>query len=192
MLRRLIGDNIKLVTLPEPEIGHIKADPGQIEQVLMNLTVNARDAMPNGGTITIETSNVTIADKDAPEIPLGDYVMFSVTDDGNGMSDEVKAKLFEAFFTTKPAGKGTGLGLATSQTIVKHWGGHITVESALGAGTRFRIYLPRVTESAAAMTRPGETGPLPRGVETILLVEDEPGLRDLTASILERLWSAGA
>lgn len=183
MLRRLIPENVNLITLPEPELSHIQADPGQIEQVLMNLTVNARDAMPGGGTITIESGHTMVADSATGKIPPGSYVTFSVTDDGNGMTEEVKAKLFETFFTTKPAGKGTGLGLATSLGIVQYWGGHITVESTLSVGTIFTVYLPAIAEPASAAPR-SDAGPLPRGTETILLVEDEPGLRELTATIL--------
>jgi len=187
MLRRLIGDNITLVTEPDLELGCVEADPGQIEQVLMNLTVNARDAMPNGGAITISTSNATVAGDEisGTQMAPGDYVVLSVADDGHGMSEEVKAKIFEAFFTTKPAGKGTGLGLATCQSIVTRWRGHITVESEPGMGTKFKVYLPRVTGSVSAAAS-SQTGRLPRGTETILLVEDEPGLRELAALVLQR------
>ena len=144
MLRRLIGENIKLVTTPETDLGQIEADPGQIEQVVMNLTVNARDAMPEGGKITIATRNATLAGNEiaGPEMTPGDYVVLSVADNGTGMSEAVKARIFEAFFTTKSAGNGTGLGLATCQSIVKRWRGHITVESELGIGTKFEVYLP--------------------------------------------------
>jgi two-component system cell cycle sensor histidine kinase/response regulator CckA len=188
MLRRLIGDNVKLVTQPEPEIGRVRADPGQIEQVLMNLTVNARDAMPNGGTITIATSRASIGKAGIPgsQIEAGDYVVFSVADNGSGMTDEVKAKMFEAFFTTKPAGKGTGLGLATCQSIVSRWQGHITVDSVLGAGTIFKVYLPEAARDAGPVASSEQSGALPRGIETILLVEDEPGVRDLAAAVLQK------
>ncbi len=180
MLRRLIGENVTLVTEPNLELGRVEADPGQIEQVLMNLTVNARDAMANGGTITIATSNATVAGDEIPcaQMTQGDYVVLSVADDGSGMSEEVKAKIFEAFFTTKPAGKGTGLGLATCQSIVSRWRGHIVVDSELGIGTKFKVYLPRVARSADATAASNPTGTLPRGTETILVVEDEPGLRE--------------
>ncbi len=187
MLRRLIGDNIKLVTVPELEAGHVEADPGQIEQVLMNLTVNARDAMPGGGTITIATSRATIDTKTSgAEVKPGSYVVFSVADNGGGMTDGVKANIFKAFFTTKPPGKGTGLGLATCRNIISNWHGHITVDSVLGSGTIFKVYLPLVAGGADQILVPGQAGALPRGVETILLVEDEPGLRDLAAAVLQK------
>jgi len=188
MLRRLIGENIKLVTLPDPEVCGVEADPGQIEQVLMNLTVNARDSMPNGGTITIETANATVNEGDPGHqgVPPGSYVVLSVTDTGAGMSDEVKSKIFEAFFTTKPVGQGTGLGLATCQTIVRHWRGQLTVESRLGAGSVFKVYLSRVAQSAKAEKSCDPSGLPPRGVETVLVVEDEPGLLALTAIVLQR------
>jgi two-component system, cell cycle sensor histidine kinase and response regulator CckA len=188
MLRRLIGENIKLVAEPELDLGCVEADPGQIEQVVMSLTVNARDAMPNGGTITIATANVRITgdEMNGPKMTPGDYVALSVADDGHGMSEEVKARIFDAFFTTKPAGVGTGLGLATCQSIVSRWRGHITVETALGAGTKFTIYLPCVRGSVGNVAASGPSEALPRGSETILVVEDEPGLRDLSASILQK------
>jgi two-component system cell cycle sensor histidine kinase/response regulator CckA len=186
MLRRLIGENIQLVTEPQPDLGGVEADLGQVEQVLMNLTVNARDAMPGGGTITISTSQRTVAESagdDAP-IPPGDYVVLSIADEGCGMSAEVREKIFAPFFTTKPAGKGTGLGLATCQRIVAQWSGHIAVESERGVGTRFDVYLPRVQLPAQRPATPSQSAALPRGTETILLVEDEPGLLHLAASVL--------
>jgi len=184
MLRRLISENIKLVTKPEMDLGYIEADPGQIEQVLMNLTVNARDAMPNGGTITISTSNATVAE--SGELAAGDYVVLTVADNGDGMTDEIKAKIFEAFFTTKPEGKGTGLGLATCQSIVSNWRGKMTVDSKPGAGATFKVYLPRTLNCAGPAAVSGGPRLLPRGGETILLVEDEPGLRELAATILQK------
>jgi two-component system cell cycle sensor histidine kinase/response regulator CckA len=188
MLRRLVDENIALTVLPGTEIGSVKADAGYIGQVLMNLIVNARDAMPNGGKLVIATSNVTLDENDGHAhvgvIP-GDYVMLSVSDTGTGMTDEVKARLFEVFFTTKPAGKGTGLGLATCQTIVKQCCGHIVVESALGKGTTFKIYFPRVDQAPAIAVGPVITGPLPRGTETLLIVEDEPSVRHLARGVLE-------
>jgi two-component system cell cycle sensor histidine kinase/response regulator CckA len=188
MLRRLIGENVKLVSEPALDLGPVEADPGQIEQVLMNLTVNARDAMPNGGTITIATSSATVPDDGifGAQIAPGHYVVLSVADNGHGMSAEVKARIFEAFFTTKPPGVGTGLGLATCQSIVSRWHGQITVESALGVGTKFNVYLPCVTGSIEAAAAAGPKGALPRGTETILIVEDEPGLRELAASVLQK------
>jgi two-component system cell cycle sensor histidine kinase/response regulator CckA len=184
MLRRLIDENIEMTIVPGKQIGRIKADSGYVGQVLMNLVVNARDAMPNGGKLTIATNNVTLDENYARThtgaIP-GDYVMLSVSDTGTGMTDEVKAHLFEAFFTTKPKGKGTGLGLATCQTIVQQSGGHIDVYSEVGKGTTFKIYFPRVEQPLDVAARPIQTGPLPRGTETLLVVEDEPSVRHLAA-----------
>jgi CheY-like chemotaxis protein len=189
MLRRLIGENIKLSTLPEPEMDLIEADPCQIEQVIMNLTVNARDAMPTGGDITISSSMIQVVPGEEESMGLkpGRYAVISVADNGAGMSEEVKARIFEAFFTTKPLGKGTGLGLATCMSIVQQWNGKIFVDSTLGKGTTFRVFLPclagavRVERAVAS-----QAGEPTRGVETVLLVEDDPGLLQLTASVLER------
>ncbi|HUD46345.1 MAG TPA: response regulator [Candidatus Baltobacteraceae bacterium] len=188
MLRRLIDENIDMTILLAPRIGRVKADSGYVGQVLMNLVVNARDAMPNGGRLTIATANVTV-DKDCARAhhlaTPGDYVMFSVTDTGTGMTDEVKARLFEAFFTTKPKGKGTGLGLATCQTIVQQSGGYIDVSSELGKGAAFKIYFPRVHQPLDIGTKMISRGPLPRGIETLLVVEDEPSVRHLARNVLE-------
>jgi len=190
MLRRLINENIEMAMVPGEEIGRVKADSGHIGQVLMNLVVNARDAMPNGGRLTIATNNVALdenyARAHAGAIP-GDYVMLSVSDTGTGMTDEVKARLFEAFFTTKPKGQGTGLGLATCQTIVKQCGGCIEVQSEVGCGTTFRVYFPRLAQTAALVSADAGTGPPPRGTETLLLVEDEPAVRHLAVSSLRSL-----
>jgi two-component system cell cycle sensor histidine kinase/response regulator CckA len=189
MLRRLIDEHIEMMIVPGKEIGRIKADSGYIGQVLMNLIVNARDAMPNGGKLTIVTSNVTLDENDAHMragiILSGDYVMLSVSDTGTGMTEEVKKRLFEALFTTKPVGKGTGLGLATCQTIIKQCGGHIEVQSELGKGTTFKIYFPRVEQAMDTPTKLVETSPIPHGTETLLLVEDDPSVRHLACSILE-------
>jgi CheY-like chemotaxis protein len=156
--------------------------------VLINLVVNARDAMPNGGKLTIATNNVTL-DENHAHTPTGtipgDYVMLSVGDTGTGMTEEVKARLFEPFFTTKPKGKGTGLGLATCQTIVQQCGGHIGVDSEVGKGTTFKIYLPRVEQPLDVAAGPIQAGPLPRGTETLLVVEDEPSVRHLARGVLE-------
>ena len=149
MLHRLIDENIELTIVPRKPTGRIKADSGQIGQVLMNLVVNARDAMPNGGKLTVETGNATLGEEFARThagVTAGDYVMLAITDTGTGMSDEVKAHLFEAFFTTKPKGKGTGLGLSTCKTIVKQFNGWIGVESEWGKGTAFKVYFPRVEQ----------------------------------------------
>jgi len=190
MLQRLIDENIEMTIIPGKQGGRIKADSGYIGQVVMNLIVNARDAMPNGGKLTIATSNVTLdenyAHKHAGTRP-GDYVMLSVSDTGIGMTDEVKAHLFEAFFTTKPKGKGTGLGLATCQTIVQQCGGHIDLSSEVGQGTTFKVYFPRVEDSVDVAAKSSHAGPLPRGTETLLIVEDEPAVRHLAQHILEAL-----
>ena len=184
MLRRLVDENIEMTIVPGKQSGHFKADSGYVGQVLMNLVVNARDAMPDGGKLTIATNNVTLDESCAGAFP-GDYVMLSVGDTGTGMTDEVKARLFEPFFTTKPIGKGTGLGLATCQTIVQQCGGHIDVDSEIGKGTTFKIYFPRVEQPLGVATRPIQTEPLPRGTETVLVVEDEPSVRHLAAGILK-------
>jgi signal transduction histidine kinase len=187
MLRRLVDEHIALTIVPEKIIGRIKADSGYIGQVLMNLVVNARDAMPRGGKLSIATRNFTVdesyASVHAGMVP-GDYVMLSVSDTGTGMTDEVKKHLFEAFFTTKPKGKGTGLGLATCQTIVQQSGGHLGVYSELGQGTTFKIYFPCVEQPLDVAARRIPTGPLPRGTETILVVEDEPSIRHLARGVL--------
>jgi two-component system cell cycle sensor histidine kinase/response regulator CckA len=188
MLHRLIDENVELSIVHGNQIGRIKADSGQVGQVLMNLVVNARDAMPNGGKLKIETLNITIdknstqkGDKPNP----GEYVMLAVSDMGTGMTAEVKAHLFEAFFTTKPKGKGTGLGLATCQTIVQQSGGHIEVASELGKGSTFRVYFPRVEQPLDVTIQPAKSKPMARGKETVLLVEDEPSVRQLARNILE-------
>lgn len=188
MLRRLIDENIEFTIIPGKQIGLVKADSGYVGQVLMNLVVNARDAMPNGGKLTIATNNVTLDEHYArthPDAVPGDYVMLSVSDTGTGITDEVKGRLFEAFFTTKPKGKGTGLGLATCQTILKQSGGHIGVYSELGKGTTFKAYFPRVDQPLDVIATSSQAGPLPRGTETLLFVEDEPAVRHLACSVLE-------
>jgi PAS domain S-box-containing protein len=186
MLRRLIGEDIKLVTQTAPDLGQIKADPGQIEQVLLNLVVNARDAMPDGGTLTIRTDNVTLGEDYARShlISSGDYVMVSVSDTGVGMTDEVKQHIFEPFFTTKEQGKGTGLGLATCFGIIQQSNGHIHSDSQVDKGTQFKIYLPRVWGVEDPISSREVPVSLPQGTETILLAEDEPSLRQLMARVL--------
>ena len=188
MLRQLIDENVELTTVCGENIGQIKADSGYVSQVLMNLVVNARDAMPDGGKLAIETSAVTLDEayiQTHPGATSGDYVMLSVRDTGVGMTEEVKAHLFEAFFTTKPAGKGTGLGMVTCQTIIRQSGGHIDVSSEVGKGTTFRVYFPRIEEPILlAASVSSKTGPLRRGTETLLIVEDEPSVRHLAQGVM--------
>ncbi|MGH9573010.1 MAG: ATP-binding protein [Candidatus Acidiferrales bacterium] len=187
MLPRLIGEHIEYVFAPDPKLSAVKADPGQIEQVLMNLAVNARDAMPNGGTLTVRAENIAMSDSEAakrPPMAVGNYVRLSVTDTGHGMDEKTKAHIFEPFFTTKEVGKGTGLGLATVYGVVKQSGGFIWVESAPHKGTTFEIYLPLA--SGPVMRVEGETKPLvsARAHETVLVVEDEPDVRELACRFL--------
>jgi two-component system cell cycle sensor histidine kinase/response regulator CckA len=191
MLVRLINEDIELTTLPRPGLWKVSVDPMQVMQVLVNLVVNARDAMPNGGKLTIETDNVLVdsayLDGHAHVCP-GDFVMLAVSDTGVGMSDEVKAHLFEPFFTTKDVGKGTGLGLATSYGIIKQGGGFIWPYSEQGSGATFKVYLPRAADGAVAApekTRSDATS-LPRGSETVLVVEDSDLLRQLASETLLR------
>jgi len=182
MLRRLIGEDIQLVIRPDPYNGHVKADPGQLEQVLMNLVVNARDAMPNGGLLAIETSQTELARTPMHHLhplPLGQYVKLTVTDTGCGMNADVLAHLFEPFFTTKEEHKGTGLGLSTVFGIVTTCGGGIDVWSQVGHGTTFDLYFPRVNPQATTADVTAPQGRLRQGSETILLVEDDSGVRNL-------------
>jgi two-component system cell cycle sensor histidine kinase/response regulator CckA len=187
MLARLIGEDIALVTAPTPGLGRVKADRGQIEQVVMNLAVNARDAMPRGGHLILETENV---DLDAEYVRRhmgarpGPHVMLSVSDSGVGIPRDILPHIFEPFFTTKEQGKGTGLGLATVYGIVKQSGGYIEVDSEPDRGTTFRIYLPRVAASAPALERSSRPPAAADGTETVLLVEDEEGVRELARDIL--------
>ena len=190
MLRRLIGEDIELVFVPAPELGRVRADAGQLEQVIVNLAVNARDAMPDGGRWTIEAANVDLGEGYARRhvgVRSGAYVRLSVSDTGVGMDETTRARLFEPFFTTKEVGKGSGLGLATVYGIVKQSGGNILVYSEVGYGTTFKIYLPQVHETADTVASAGAAKPLRGGIETVLLVEDETEVRDLTREILEGL-----
>jgi PAS domain S-box-containing protein len=189
MLRRLIGEDVDLVVNLAPDLDRIEADPGQMEQIIMNLAINARDAMPNGGQLVLETCNVSLDEpkrSTTPEVRPGAYVVMAVTDTGSGMDQEILSHLFEPFFTTKEVGKGTGLGLATVHRIVTQVGGGIDVRSKVGSGTTFRIYLPRAMLKTSLDTQAQPASSVPPGHETILVVEDEDFVRDLTARILRQ------
>ena len=190
MLRRLLGEDVELSTRLAPTTGRVKADPGQLEQVVMNLAVNARDAMPNGGKLTLETANVDLDEAYAADhypARAGPFVMLAVSDTGIGMSEETQAHMFEPFFTTKEKGKGTGLGLATVYGIIKQSGGFIWVYSEVGHGTTFKLYLPRVEELAERAAAPAQVRTRPaRGTETVLVVEDEAPVRNVARQVLER------
>ncbi|HEU5261937.1 MAG TPA: response regulator [Gemmatimonadales bacterium] len=189
MLRRLIGEDIALDAALAPDLGAVRADAGQLEQVLVNLAVNACDAMPQGGRLTIRTANAEVTNADTPahrDVPPGRYVVLQVTDTGVGMDHETQAHLFEPFFSTKPRGKGAGLGLATVYGIALQSGGHVTVESAPGAGATFRIYLPHVAEPVDPVFAPGPVAAPVTGTETVLLAEDEPLVRTLARKVLEQ------
>jgi signal transduction histidine kinase/CheY-like chemotaxis protein len=188
MLARLIGENIEYGFTPDAKLVSVKADPGQIGQVIMNLVVNSRDAMPHGGNIEVRTRNAVLdrdeARKRHPMEP-GEYALLSVTDTGQGMDEETKAHIFEPFFTTKEVGKGTGLGLATVYGIVKQSGGFVWVESAPGKGTTFEIYLPHGQGAKVDEVQKVKPGAIPRGKETILVVEDEAAVRELACEFLK-------
>jgi PAS domain S-box-containing protein len=188
LLRRLMSENIEMKTFVSKDVGAIKADPGQIEQVIMNLVVNARDALPDGGRILIETSNVDLDSsytRDHAVVVPGPYVLLAVTDTGIGMTAETVAHIFEPFYTTKESGRGTGLGLSTVYGIVKQSGGYVWVYSEFGKGTTFKVYLPRVKDAVQAHPSPATFASATRkGHETILLVEDEPDVRELTQMVL--------
>lgn len=190
MLLRIIGEDIHLVTNLEPQLGLVKADPMQIGQVILNLAVNSRDAMPEGGSLTIETANVRMdeADSSGPaDIPPGSYSLLTISDTGTGIAPEAQAHIFEPFFTTKDSDKGTGLGLPTVYGIITQSDGHIRLFSDTGRGATFQIYLPQVAApppSEGAFTQPRPVSL--QGSETILLVEDEELVREVTSRILER------
>ena len=187
LLKRLIGEDIQLVTKPGADLKQIKADPGQLEQVLVNLVVNARDAMPRGGIVTIETVNTTLdgtyASKHLDAIP-GEYVMLAISDTGTGMDHKTQSRIFEPFFTTKAKDKGTGLGLSTVYGIIKQSGGSVWVYSELGKGTTFKVYLPLVEEEVKQAAETAGLAPLRHGSETVLLVEDEDMVRKLASELL--------
>jgi CheY-like chemotaxis protein len=182
MLRQLLGDDTELRTELAPDLNNVKADVGQIESVIVNLAVNARDAMPGGGCLTLRTANIVT--KRGAEVPPGRYVLLTVRDSGTGMSDEVQDHLFEPFFTTKPQGEGSGLGLATAAGIIRQSGGHITVDSNMGTGTEFRIYLPETLEPVAPLpaTTPAPSAPVTK--KTVLLVDDEEAIREFAGFVL--------
>ncbi len=188
LIRRLIGEDVHFQTVLEPGLARVKADPGQVEQVIMNLAINARDAMPDGGKLIIETSNAEVDEiyrQQRPMVALGSYVVLSVADTGIGINKDVEARIFEPFFSTKARSKGTGLGLATVYGIVKQSGGYIWVYSEPGMGTTFKVYLPKTEESLQPLV-PRIHAPAAIGSETILLVEDQSSLRELAQIMLEK------
>jgi PAS domain S-box-containing protein len=189
LLRRSLGEDVELQVVLAENLWTVRADPSQVEQILMNLAVNARDAMRHGGKLTVETENVTLDQEYAdehPEVMPGEYVRLSVSDTGEGIPESVRAKIFEPFFTTKEQGKGTGLGLATVHGAVRQMGGHVWVYSEVGRGTTFKIYLPRSAQSALSLTpSPPSPGARSRD-ETVLLVEDDAGIRGVAAKVLRR------
>ncbi len=188
LLQRLIGEDIQIVTESQAGLGSVRADRGQVEQILMNLATNARDAMPSGGLLSIRTENAELGAEDVaryPDVKPGDYVHMAVRDTGTGMTEEVRSRVFEPFFTTKEKGRGTGLGLATVYGIVQQSGGYIWVSSTPGAGTTFNVYLPKVDEKPITAALNLDVRPeYPRGTETILLLEDDDSLRQVTYEFL--------
>jgi CheY-like chemotaxis protein len=187
MLRRLIRENIELVAITQPDLGLINADPGQIQQIIMNLAVNAHDAMLQGGNLTIETANVILGEeyvREHPAVKAGSYVMLAISDSGIGMDSATQARLFEPFFTTKEKGKGTGLGLSTVYGIVKQSNGFIWVYSEPGKGTTFKVYFPRAEGTVPKITEEEKSEQGVKGTETLLISEDEASVRALATRIL--------
>jgi len=188
MLRRLIAEDITLTTKLDPQLDFVKVDPGQIDQVIMNLVINASDAMPKGGSLTLETRNVELDEsytRNYPDVRPGNYVLIAISDTGCGMNEETKAHIFEPFFTTKAPGKGTGLGLATVFGIVKQCSGHVTVHSELNKGTTVKIYLPTLPQEAKKLAARKTQFTIPKGTETVLVAEDEEGLRVVIRIVLQ-------
>ena len=190
MLRRLLQEDIELITVLDPQLGPVRADASQVEQVIVNLVINARDAMPQGGYLTIETTNVELDERYArqhPGVQPGSYAMLAISDTGSGMDEETLAHIFEPFFTTKAKGQGTGLGLSTAYGIVKQSGGTVSVYSVPGLGTTFKVYLPRILEAPKAIaTAEEEPAAVNSESGTILVVEDEPALRAFVREVLQR------
>jgi PAS domain S-box-containing protein len=189
-LRNLVGKWVDLRIVLAGDAGAVRADPGQIEHVIVEMASNARAAMPGGGKLTLETAIVTFGEDSGgpgPDLEPGEYVMLAITDTGTGMSEEVRARIFEPFFTTRKIGEGAGLGLATCEGIIRQSGGHVSVYSEIGRGTVFKIFLPRARETAEERAAPRETPGMPGGAEVILLVEDDPALREMSAELLRRL-----
>jgi two-component system cell cycle sensor histidine kinase/response regulator CckA len=190
MFHHLLGGDVETHIIPAPGLRAVRADAGQIEQVIVNVAINAREAMPKGGKLMWETANVSFEEESVgrdPELRPGDYAMLAITDTGTGMTEDVKARAFEPFFSTKAMGQGTGLGLSTCYGIIKQSGGHISAYSEPGRGTTFKIYLPQVEPATESALRRLDSPDLPRGTETILLVEDDPALREMAATLLRRL-----
>jgi two-component system, cell cycle sensor histidine kinase and response regulator CckA len=189
-LQQLLGQEVDIRISPAMGAKMVRADAGQIEQVIVNMANNARSAMPNGGRLTLETANVSFDAQTIgryPELKPGDYVMLAIADTGTGMKADVQARIFEPFFSTKGLGQGTGLGLSTCYGIIKQSGGHISVYSELGRGATFKIYLPQVDQMPKAAVASVNPEAMPRGGETILLVEDDPALREMASDLLSRL-----
>ncbi len=191
MLRRIVGEDLEMATILEPDLGKINVDPGQMEQVVMNLVLNASDAMPGGGKLTIETANVDLdreytREKGAIEMEPGPYVMLAISDKGVGMDQETLSQIFDPFFTTKAKGKGTGLGLSTVYGIVKQSGGYIWAYSESGQGTTFKIYLPRVQGEEVSLQKEDIPQELLQGTETVLIVEDDKAVRNFSKKVLKR------